>query len=76
MNEWFKKTITQIKTLWSKWTPIQKGILAAVVVAAIVIIVLLTSWSAKPSLVPLIDTPVTDATVSTVRCRALDTDGL
>ena len=24
MNEWFKKTVTQIKTLWSKWTPIQK----------------------------------------------------
>ncbi|UTC57785.1 flagellar M-ring protein FliF [Treponema sp. OMZ 305] len=63
MNEWFKKTLTQIKTLWSKWTPIQKGILAAVIVAAVVIIVLLTSWSAKPSLVPLIDTPVTDATV-------------
>ena len=63
MNEWFKKTLTQIKTLWSKWTLIQKGILAAVVVTAIVIIVLLTSWSAKPSLVPLIDTPVTDATV-------------
>lgn len=63
MNEWFKKTLTQIKTLWGKWTPIQKGILAAVVVAAIVVIVLLTSWSAKPSLVPLIDTPVTDATV-------------
>lgn len=63
MNEWFKKTVTQIKTLWSKWTPIQKGILAAVVVAAIVVIILLTSWSAKPSLVPLIDTPVTDATV-------------
>lgn len=63
MNEWFKKTLTQIKTLWSKWTLIQKGILAAVVVAAIVVIVLLTSWSAKPSLVPLIDTPVTDATV-------------
>jgi len=62
MNEWFKKTVTQIKTLWSKWTLIQKGILAAVVVAAVVIIVLLTSWSAKPSLVPLIDTPVTDAT--------------
>ena len=63
MNEWLKKTVTQIKTLWSKWTLIQKAILAAVVVAAVVIIVLLTSWSAKPSLVPLIDTPVTDATV-------------
>ena len=60
MNEWLKKTLAQIKTLWSKWTPIQKGILAAVVVAAIVIIVLLTSWSAKPSYVALIDTPITD----------------
>jgi len=60
MNEWFKKTLAQIKTLWGKWTPIQKGILAAVAVAAIVVIVLLTSWSAKPSFVPLIDTPVTD----------------
>ncbi len=63
MNEWFKKTIAQIKTLWGKWTPIQKGILAAVVVAAVVITVMLASWSAKPSLVPLIDTPVTDATL-------------
>lgn len=63
MNEWFKKTGTQIKTLWGKWTPIQKGILAAVIVAAVVIIVLLASWSAKPSLVPLIDTPITDAAV-------------
>ena len=63
MNEWFKKTLTQMKTLWGKWTPIQKGILAAVVVAAVVITVLLASWSAKPSLVPLIDTPVTDETL-------------
>ena len=63
MNEWFKKTGTQIKTLWGKWTPLQKGILAAVIVAAVVIIVLLASWSAKPSLVPLIDTPITDAAV-------------
>ena len=63
MNEWLKKTGTQIKTLWGKWTPLQKGILAAVIVAAVVIIVLLASWSAKPSLVPLIDTPITDATV-------------
>ena len=60
MNEWLKKIRTQIKTLWGKWSLLQKGILAAVVVAAVVIIILLTSWSAKPSFVPLIDTPVTD----------------
>ena len=60
MNEWVKKTLAQIKTLWTKWTPIQKGILAAVVIAAVAIVILLTSWSAKPSLVALIDTPVTD----------------
>ena len=63
MNEWFKKTLTQIKTLWGKWTLVQKGILGAVIVAAVVIIILLASWSAKPSVVPLIDTPITDAAV-------------
>ena len=63
MNEWLKKTLTQIKTLWGKRTPVQKGILAAVVIVGIVIMFLLASWSAKPSLVPIIDTPVTDEAV-------------
>ncbi|MGP1454727.1 MAG: flagellar basal-body MS-ring/collar protein FliF [Treponema sp.] len=60
MNEGIKKLPARMKALWSKWTLIQKGILVGVIVAAVVIIVLLTSWSAKPSYVSLIDTPITD----------------
>lgn len=63
MNEWLKKLIAQISTLWSKWTLVQKLILAGVVAAAIVAMIILFSVSAAPSMVPLIDTPVTDETI-------------
>ncbi len=36
MNEWFKKVFGQIKALWSKWTLVQKLILAGIVAAAVV----------------------------------------
>ncbi len=60
MNEWFKKLLANIKIFWAKWTLMQKGIVAGIILAAVIIFVLLASWSANPSLVPLIDTPVTD----------------
>ena len=60
MNEWLKKLSTQIKTLWTKWTLVQKLILIGIVLAAIVGIVVLFSVSSAPSVVPLIDTPITD----------------
>ncbi len=63
MNEWLKKLSAHIKTLWGKWTLVQKGILAGIIAAAVIIMVLLASWSAKPSFVLLIDTPVTDASL-------------
>jgi flagellar M-ring protein FliF len=60
MNEWLKKLISQIKTLWGKWTLVQKLILGGILVAVIVGIVILFSVSSAPTMVPLIDTPVTD----------------
>ena len=60
MNEWLKKLISQIKTLWGKWTLIQKLILGGILVAVIVGIVILFSVSSAPTMVPLIDTPITD----------------
>ena len=60
MNEWFKKMSAQVKTYWGKWTIVQKGILGGAVLAAVVLVVLLFSWSAKPTLVPLLDVPITD----------------
>ena len=60
MNEWLKKLISQISTLWGKWTLVQKMILGGIVLVAIIGIIVLFSVSAAPTMVPLIDTPITD----------------
>ena len=76
MNEWLKKLIAQISTLWSKWTLVQKLVLAGVVTAAIVAIVILFSVSAAPSMVPLIDTPVTDEAIRDKIILRLNEEGV
>lgn len=63
MNEWLKKLVSQISTLWGKWTLVQKVILGAILVAAIVGVVVLFSVSASPTTVRLLDSPVTDQAV-------------
>ncbi len=62
MNEWLKRFVSQISGLWGKWTIMQKLILGGVVAAAVVGVVVLLSVSSAPSMVPLIDTPITDET--------------
>ena len=60
MKELFKKLITHIKTLWGKWTLVQRIILVGIAVAVIGGIIALFSLSASPSLVPVIDYPIAD----------------
>ncbi|MDR3138405.1 MAG: flagellar M-ring protein FliF [Treponema sp.] len=60
MNEWFKKLLGQIVGLWGKWTLVQKIILLGICVAAILGIVALFSVSSAPTMVPVIDAPVSD----------------
>ncbi len=60
MNEWFKGLIEKIKTLWSKWTLVQKGILIGVIVLVLVGIFSLFAVSSSPSMVALIDAPIRD----------------
>lgn len=60
MNEWLKKFTDRIKGLWSKWSLVQKLVLAGVVVVAVGGVVALLSVSSSPGLVRLIDVPVTD----------------
>ena len=62
MNNWLKNVAQQIKQLWGKWQPLQKGIFVAVLVAAVVGIVLLINFSAAPRAVPLLSRAVTDDT--------------
>lgn len=60
MNEWLKKLVSQISTLWGKWTLVQKLILAGIIAVVIVGFIVLFSVSSAPSMVPLIDSPITD----------------
>ncbi|WP_304223823.1 flagellar basal-body MS-ring/collar protein FliF [Gracilinema caldarium] len=62
MNEWLQKFIEQIKTLWGKWTLVQRLILIGIVVAALVAIVVMVRVSATPTMVPIIDAPIKDET--------------
>ncbi|HSV56941.1 MAG TPA: flagellar basal-body MS-ring/collar protein FliF [Magnetospirillaceae bacterium] len=58
MNEMLKKTFEQLKTLWSKWTLVQKLILCALVAVAVLGTVLLFRVSGAPTRVRLITTPI------------------
>ncbi|MBN1698347.1 MAG: flagellar M-ring protein FliF [Spirochaetales bacterium] len=60
MNEWLKKFIEQLKQIWGKWTPVQKGIFFGSIGVVILAVVLLVAFSAQPSMVPLIGSPVSD----------------
>jgi flagellar M-ring protein FliF len=62
MNEWLKKLLTQIQNLWSKWSVAQKIILFSVVGVAVLAIILIVVFSASPSMIPLIGTPIQDET--------------
>lgn len=69
MNEWLKRLTERVKTLWQKWSLIQKVILIGIVAVVIVAVVAAAKLSAKPSTVRLFNAPVTDETSKT---RILD----
>ena len=60
MNEWLNKLISQLTTLWGKWTLVQKLILGGIVAAAVIAVVVIFSVSSAPTMVPLIDSPIAD----------------
>lgn len=60
MNEWLKKVVASLKGLWSKWSLVQKIILFAVIVAVVVAFIVMMTFSAQPSAVPLFSVPITD----------------
>jgi flagellar M-ring protein FliF len=59
MNEFLKRLLEQAKGLWKRWNTTQKIILFAVVGAGILAVVLLFALSASPSMVPIINAPIT-----------------
>lgn len=63
MNEWLKKLISQISSLWVKWSLVQKLVLGGIILVVVFGIVMLFSVSSAPTMVPLIDTPIADEAV-------------
>ena len=60
--EFLKKLLGHIKAIWGKWGIKQRLILIGAVAVVVVVIVSLFSVSSSPSLVPVIDRPITDET--------------
>jgi len=76
MNEWFKKTMERLKTLWGNWGLPQKLILGGVVLAAVVGIVLLFTVSGSPTQVRLINTPIRSDDELRLITNRLDEEGI
>ncbi|MDC7236026.1 MAG: flagellar basal-body MS-ring/collar protein FliF [Spirochaetales bacterium] len=64
MLEWIKKLVSQIGTIWGKWSIIQKLIFAGILTGAVAGIILLFTVSSSPSMVPLLGVPITDQTTN------------
>ncbi|MDR2500618.1 MAG: flagellar M-ring protein FliF [Treponema sp.] len=60
MPDFIKKVMGQIKSLWGKWSIIQKAIFIGIGAAVIGGIIALVSVSASPAGVPVIDAPIKD----------------
>jgi flagellar M-ring protein FliF len=60
MNDFFKRILGQITTLWGKWSLVQKLILIGIAVAALGGIIAMVSISSAPTMVPVIDAPIRD----------------
>lgn len=76
MNEWFKKLFSQLKSLWAKWSLVQKIILIGIVVVVIGVIIFVSNFSASPTTVPIFSTPITDEIVRSDIIYFLDTQGI
>lgn len=76
MNEWFKKNVETIKEKWKRWTPLQKGIVAGIVIVAIVAVVMMARMSSRPATVRLFNGPVSDDHVRDQILSRLDQDNV
>jgi flagellar M-ring protein FliF len=76
MNEWLKKTLERLKTLWGSWGFVQKLILGGVIVAVIAGVVVLASLSGAPTQIRLINTPINNDDELRLITSRLDEEGI
>ena len=76
MNEWLKNLFEQLKTLWGKWTAQQRIILFSAAGVAVLAVILIIVFSAAPSMVALLGTPITDEIALAKVTSKLDEEGI
>jgi flagellar M-ring protein FliF len=76
MNERLRALVAQLKALWGKWSVTQKAILFSVLGAAVLAVVLIALFSAAPSMVPLIGSPVKEDNDRARIIGVLDQEGV
>ncbi|MCF7928034.1 MAG: flagellar M-ring protein FliF [Spirochaetales bacterium] len=75
MNDWLKKFFGQLKTLWSKWSTVQKAIFVAIAAGALIGLFMMVGMSAAPTMEQLIGVPITDEARLNKIVTTLDREG-
>ena len=76
MTEWFKRLIEQLKNVWSQWKPVQKVIFFGIIGVSVLGLAVLVTFSASPSMVPLLSSPIQDPELMTQISTRLDQEGV
>lgn len=76
MNEFFKRMLGSIKTLWGKWTNVQKLIFGGIAAAVVTGFILLATFSTSSDMVPLFAAPINDLMQLEKISNRLDKEGI
>ncbi|MDR3312691.1 MAG: flagellar M-ring protein FliF [Spirochaetaceae bacterium] len=75
MFDWLKKLLPTVRELWTKWTMVQKLILAGITAVSVTALVLVFAVSSKPAAVPIFNVPITNEVVRNGIMIRLDEEG-
>lgn len=76
MNEWIKRLVDRVKTMWGQWKLPQKLVFFGIIGVALVGVVMLLLFSASPTQVALLSQPITDEQQLNDIATRLDQEGI
>jgi flagellar M-ring protein FliF len=76
MNAFLQNVVAWLKTAWNTWSVMQKLILAGIAVAALIGVVALVGVSSRPTVMPVIDAPITDETARSQIVTRINQEGV
>src|SRR5262245_1135940 len=76
MNDFLKKLMDQVRTLWGKWSWVQRLTLIGVAVVTVAAVILMIGLSASPSRVAIIGAAMKDQQAVLAITSRLDQEGI